>query len=95
MASLTALRLLGAVAPAAAPGGDGALVPLELDVSSAASREAAPAKLRALGVRAVHTLVNNAGVYVDGWTQEAFDACVSVNFTGAARRKRRERRAAV
>jgi NAD(P)-dependent dehydrogenase (short-subunit alcohol dehydrogenase family) len=55
---------------------------LQLDVASAASRAAAPQRLRELGLPALHALVNNAGVYVDGWSQDAFNANVSVNFTG-------------
>jgi NAD(P)-dependent dehydrogenase (short-subunit alcohol dehydrogenase family) len=59
------------------------LLPLQLDVACAASRDTAPQQLRKLGVTSLRALVNNAGVYVHGWTREAFDACVRTNFTGA------------
>lgn len=59
------------------------MLPLQLDVADAASRAAAPARLRALGAPHLSALVNNAGVYLDGWTQQAFDECVRVNYTGA------------
>ena len=54
-------------------------------MASAASRAGCAARLRReLGVAHVDVLVNNAGIYLDGWTRDAFDASLATNYTGAS-----------
>lgn len=63
----------------------GSFTPVELEVTNPASRFALQNQMSAaLGYeQKINVLVNNAGVYIDGWTADAFARNMAVNCTGA------------